>query len=104
PSLGDRRAASPAAALAALPAPQRRALEVALLRAEPDGEQSLQRAVGLGVLRVLRALGAGAPTLLAGDEAQWLDRPSESALAFVGRRLEDERLGFFCVRRGDGAD
>ena len=38
---------------------------VALLRAEPDGEQSLQRAVGLGLLGVLRALAEQTPTLLA---------------------------------------
>ena len=43
-----------------LPAPQRRALEVALLRAEPEGEQSLQRAVGLGLLGVLRSPGGRA--------------------------------------------
>ena len=103
-ALGDLLSEVPDAALADLPAPQRRALEVALLRAEPEGEQSLQRAVGLGLLGVLRALADDAPTVIAIDDAQWLDRPSESALAFVARRLEDERLGFFCVRRGDGAD
>jgi hypothetical protein len=87
-----------------LPSPQRRALEVALLRAEPDGEQSLQRAVGLGLLGVLRTLASDAPTLLAIDDAQWLDHPSESALAFLARRLEDERVGVLCVRRGSGGD
>ena len=56
----------------------------------PDGEQDqLQRAVGLGLLGVLRALAEQTPTLLAIDDAQWLDRPSESALAFVARRLQD---------------
>ena len=66
-ALGDLLAEVPDAAMADLPAPQRRALEVALLRAEPEGEQSLQRAVGLGLLGVLRSLAAGAPTLLALD-------------------------------------
>ena len=55
-ALGDLLADVRDAASRDLPAPQRRALEVALLRAEPDGEQSLQRAVGLGLLGVLRAL------------------------------------------------
>jgi DNA-binding CsgD family transcriptional regulator len=99
-ALGDLLADVPEEAMADLPAPQRRALEVALLRAEPDGEQSLQRAVGLGLLGVLRALAAQAPTLIAIDDAQWLDHPSASALAFVARRLQDERIGLFCVRRG----
>ena len=44
------------------------------------------------------------PTLLAIDDAQWLDHPSESALAFVARRLQDERIGLFCVRRGGGSE
>ena len=103
-ALGDLLADVPEAAMSGLPKPQRRALEVALLRAEPDGEQSLQRAVGLGLLGVLRALAEQTPTLLAIDDAQWLDRPSESALAFVARRLQDERIGVFCVRRGGGPD
>ena len=103
-ALGDLLADVPEAAMSDLPAPQRRALEVALLRAEPAGEQSLQRAVGLGLLGVLRALAEQTPTLLAIDDAQWLDRPSESALAFVARRLQDERIGIFCVRRGAGAE
>jgi predicted ATP-dependent serine protease len=103
-ALGDLLAEVPESALADLPAPQRRALEVALLRAEPDGEQSLQRAVALGLLGVLRALAEEAPTLLAIDDVQWLDHPSESALAFVARRLADERIGLFCVRRGSGAE
>jgi DNA-binding CsgD family transcriptional regulator len=103
-ALGDLLADVPESAMSGLPAPQRRALEVALLRAEPDGEQSLQRAVGLGLLGVLRALAEEAPTLLAIDDVQWLDHPSESALAFVARRLGDEQIGLFCVRRGGGSE
>jgi DNA-binding CsgD family transcriptional regulator len=103
-ALGDLLADVPESAMAGLPAPQRRALEVALLRAEPDGEQSLQRAVGLGLLGVLRTLATDAPMLLAIDDAQWLDHPSEGALAFVARRLQDERVGLLCVRRGSDGD
>jgi predicted ATPase len=103
-ALGDLLADVPEAALSGLPAPQRRALEVALLRAEPEGEQSLQRAVGLGLLGVLRALAERTPTLLAIDDVQWLDHPSENALAFVARRLRDEHIGLFCVRRGAGPE
>jgi DNA-binding CsgD family transcriptional regulator len=55
-ALGDLLADVPEAALADLPRPQRQALEVALLRVEPEGQESLQRAVALGLLGLLRAL------------------------------------------------
>ena len=70
----------------------------------PTGEQPLQRAIGLGLLGLLRALAEDAPTLFAIDDAHWLDPPSESALGFVARRLSDERIGLFCVRRGGGGE
>ena len=98
-ALGDLLADVPEAALEELPQPQRRALEVALLRAEPEGQESLQRAVALGLLGLLRALAAEQPTLLAIDDVHWLDTPSESALGFVVRRFEEERIGVFCARR-----
>jgi hypothetical protein len=55
-ALGDLLAEAPEGALAELPGPQRHALEVALLRAEPEEQRSLPRAVALGLLGVLRAL------------------------------------------------
>ena len=91
--------------MAELPAPQRHALDVALLRAEPAaGEQQLQHAIGLGLLGLLRRLAEDAPTLVAIDDTHWLDPASESALGFVARRLGDERIGLFCVRRGGGTE
>ena len=90
--------------MAELPAPQRHALDVALLRAEPQGEGPLQRAIGMGLLGLLRTLAEAAPTLVAIDDTHWLDAASESALAFVARRLNDERIGLLCVRRGGGPD
>jgi hypothetical protein len=44
-ALGDLLAEVPEGALAELPGPQRHALEVALLRAEPEEQRSLPRAV-----------------------------------------------------------
>ena len=85
--------------LAALPAPQRHALEVALLRAEPGEHGAPQRAVALGLLAVLRAR----PTIVAVDDVQWLDHPSEVVLGFVARRLEGARVGLLVARRGGGA-
>jgi DNA-binding CsgD family transcriptional regulator len=71
-----------------LPAPQRRALEAALLLSE--GSRSDHQAVGAGTLSALRALAARSPVLIAVDDVQWLDRPSARALAFAVRRLEHE--------------
>jgi predicted ATPase len=68
----------PEAGLSELPAPQRRALEVALLRREP--EQT-------GV-----------------DDLQWLDGATARVLAFVLRRLGDERLGLVVSLRAEHAD
>jgi len=85
--------------LAPLPGPQRHALEVALLRAEPGEHGAPQRAVALGLLAVLRAR----PTIVAVDDVQWLDHPSAVVLAFVARRLEGARVGLLMARRGGGA-
>ena len=66
-----------------LPAPQRRALDAALLREEVEGAPPDQRAVSLASLGVLRALAASAPVIIAIDDVQWLDAPSARVLAFV---------------------
>jgi hypothetical protein len=83
-----------------LPAPQQRALDAALLRAELKGAPPDQRAVSVASLGVLRALAASGPVLVAIDDVQWLDvPPSARALAFVVRRLEDAPVRV--VRGGD---
>jgi len=74
--------------LAALPAPQRSALEVALLRASARGARHDRRAVGTAVCSLLRARAADGPLLVAIDDAQWLDGASAGALAYALRRLE----------------
>jgi DNA-binding CsgD family transcriptional regulator len=98
-ALGDLAADLADAVLDDLPAPQRVALDVALLRAEPGEREPPQRAVALGLLGALRALAADAPVLVAVDDEQWLDRPSALALAFAARRLRDERVGLLSARR-----
>jgi AAA ATPase domain len=77
-----------------VPAPQLRALEVALLRAEPAGTPPDAQAIAFGFLNALRALEARGPLMLAVDDVQWLDSPSADALAFAARRLDvaDVRL------------
>src|SRR5829696_417180 len=77
-ALGDLLGGVPDDVLDELPPPQRKAVEIALLRAEPDDQQQLlPRAVALGVLGALRVLSRHAPTLIAIDDVQWLDTPSE---------------------------
>ena len=55
-------------ALAQLPAPQRSALEVALLRAEPTRVPPEPGAIGLGLCNALRALAGAGPVLIAIDD------------------------------------
>ena len=84
----------PEAWLAALPAPQRRALEVALLRREPEKTGVDQLAVSLATLQVLRALAADAPVVVGIDDLQWLDGATTRVLAFALRRLQQSRSGW----------
>jgi DNA-binding CsgD family transcriptional regulator len=82
-----------------LPAPQRSALEVALLRSEPIGFPTDPRAVGTAVLQALRHLAADGQALIAIDDVQWLDDSSAEVLRFAGRRLHEERVGFLLAGR-----
>ncbi|AXK34298.1 hypothetical protein DVA86_18220 [Streptomyces armeniacus] len=80
------------AALAALPAPQQRALR-AVLRREPLPPGGLDTlALRLAVLGALGRLAAASAVLLVIDSAQWVDRPSTEVLAFVARRLDPARV------------
>jgi DNA-binding CsgD family transcriptional regulator len=90
---------------AVLPAPQRRALEVALLRAAPESAPPGPRAIGLGLLNVLRELAAARPLLVAVDDLQWLDPASADALTFAARRLDDQGVSFLLAKRpGDPSE
>jgi DNA-binding CsgD family transcriptional regulator len=82
-----------------LPAPQTRALEVALLRAEPAGRSPEQGAIGLGFLNALRTLAARDLLLLAVDDVHWLDAPSRDVLAFACRRLDEDSVRLLLARR-----
>ncbi len=88
-------------ALAALPDPARRALEVALLRGAPEDEQFGERRVAAALRALLEELAGADPLLVAVDDVQWLDAPSASALAFAIRRLTGSRIGWLLsVRSG----
>jgi DNA-binding CsgD family transcriptional regulator len=90
-----------------LAAPQRRALEVALLRLEPNGFVADWRAIGTGFLSVLRTLTASSPVLVAVDDLHWLDRSSLRVLDFAARRLGALPVGVLVTVRtaapGDAA-
>jgi class 3 adenylate cyclase/DNA-binding CsgD family transcriptional regulator/tetratricopeptide (TPR) repeat protein len=86
-----------------LPEPQRAALEVALLRAEPTGSAHEPRAIFSALGGVLRRLAREAPVLVAIDDRQWLDASSLRALEFVARRLVDEPVGVLAAARPSGA-
>src|SRR5262249_4627417 len=58
-------------ALAGLPAPQRTALEIALLRRDPGSVAPEPGATALGFLNTLRALAEAGPLLLAIDDVPW---------------------------------
>jgi DNA-binding CsgD family transcriptional regulator len=91
--------------LPGLPAPQRRALDAALLRAEVEGAPPDQLAVSVASLGVLRALATSGPVVIAVDDVQWLDVPSARVLAFVVRRLQAAPIRMLvALRAGSGAD
>src|SRR4051812_31515727 len=84
-----------------LPSPQRDALSIAFgLSAGPPPDRFL---VGLAVLSLLADAAEEQPLVCIVDDAQWLDRVSAQALAFVARRLLAERLGLVFGLR-DSAD
>lgn len=99
--LGDLLERVPDEALERLPEPQRQALRSALLRSAGEGPPD-RVSVARGALGVLRASASEAPTVVAIDDAQWLDAPSADVCRFVVHRLTDERLGFL-VSMHDGA-
>ena len=87
------------AELAALPTPQLRALEVAVLRAEPARAPPEPHTIAVGLLSALRSLAAREPLLIAVDDVQWLDPPSADALTFAARRLGVHEVGFLLATR-----
>ncbi len=88
--------------LGRLPGPQREALEVAFgLNAGRAPDRFL---VGLAVLTLLSDVAEEQPLLCVVDDAQWLDRASTHALAFVARRLLAESLGLVFASRNPSGE
>jgi DNA-binding CsgD family transcriptional regulator len=80
---------------------RRRALEVALLLAEPGDSAPDPRAIGLALLDVLNALAEDGPVVIALDDVQWLDSPSAGALQIALRRLRGARVGLLATLRSE---
>lgn len=99
--LADLLENAPPEATAAVPAPQRHALDVATCRADPGEQAPAPFAASAGLLSLLSAAAAGTPLLVAIDDVQWLDRASAEALRFAGRRLvhRAEPIRFLLCRR-----
>ncbi|MGH3297551.1 MAG: AAA family ATPase [Trebonia sp.] len=100
-------------AFPALAAPRRHAVEAALLRGasttpSPAGALPESGAaadpwpLARGILDILRALSAAGPLVIAVDDAEWLDRPTASALEFCFRRLRDEPVHIVLTSRAAG--
>lgn len=86
-ALGDLL--GPAAeSIGGLPGPQRRALRVALLVEDWEGEPPDRRAIGVALHSLLLRIADDAPVVVAVDDLQWLDHPSRAALEFAIRRVE----------------
>jgi DNA-binding CsgD family transcriptional regulator len=82
-----------------LPGRQAQALTGALgLVADPGPPDPL--ITGVAVLTLLSDLSERSPLLVVADDAQWLDRSSLDALAFVGSRLDAERVALLVGARG----
>jgi AAA ATPase domain len=85
-----------------LPAPQRDAIEAAFglsTAGRPD-----QFLVGLAALTLLGDPERTAPLLVVVDDAHCLDQDSMTALAFVGRRLQADRVALVFAVRDSFAD
>ena len=89
-----------------LPDPQRRALDVALQRAEPEATEADSLAVPLAVRGLLMGLCAAEPVTIIIDDLQWLDQPSAGSLGFALRRLafDPGRLSVLIGTRPEGAE
>jgi len=102
--LADLLAGVEDADLAVLSGVQREALDAALLRDDTTaGPAPDRRAVAVALLGVVEGLALAAPVLIAVDDLQWLDASSAAALTFTVRRLTG-RVGLLGARHRPSPD
>jgi DNA-binding CsgD family transcriptional regulator/tetratricopeptide (TPR) repeat protein len=92
--------------LSELPPPQGRALAAALLLQTAPHQPPDPRVIAAAFRTALLILAGPAPVLVVIDDAQWLDHPTEAAVAFAFRRMLPEHVGLICAHRvtGSGSD
>lgn len=88
----------------AIPAPQRRALAVTLLREDPGETPPPPDAIAVAFLSALRALAHRRTTIVVIDDVQWLDGASAGTLAYAIRRLDREPVPMVLARRVEGEE
>jgi ATP/maltotriose-dependent transcriptional regulator MalT len=87
-----------------LPEPQRRAMDVALLRRAAMDRAIDRRAIAVAALAIIKLIVRRQPVLIAVDDANWLDKPTSRVLEFAARRLGSEDVGLLLtVRATEGA-
>jgi DNA-binding CsgD family transcriptional regulator len=84
--------------------PQRRALAVVVGVEAPPEEPPEATALPRAFLACLRILASRSPVLVAIDDVQWLDAPSQRILAFAARRLGEVPVGILVTQRGDAGN
>ena len=87
--------------LKGLPAPQKVAIETALLIDGGNDRAPDPHAVSMAALTALELLAKKRPVVVAVDDAQWLDSPSRMTLQFVARRLT-ARMALLMTERTEG--
>jgi DNA-binding CsgD family transcriptional regulator len=85
-----------------LPDPQRAVLDAALLKTTPMARPPGPRVLYAAFSSVIASLADDGPVVLAVDDLQWLDGPSQAALEFTLRRIGSRPIGLLAtIRRGD---
>jgi ATP/maltotriose-dependent transcriptional regulator MalT len=82
-----------------LPAAQRIALEVAMVRRLPDGSQLGPHEVGTAAAAAIRELSGDRPLLLAIDDLPWIDGATVAAFEYALSRLSREGLRVLATQR-----
>ncbi len=85
----------------ALPAPQRSALAVALLREHCDDGEVHPGTVSAAALGLVRLAAEESPVLVAVDDLQWLDRATAATLTYTLRRLGDAPVLLLATARSE---
>lgn len=81
----------------ALPTAQRDAVNAAFGMGERTPPEPFM--IALGVLGLVSDAATRTPVLICVEDAHWLDRPTADALAFLGRRIESDRIVLLAALR-----